>query len=432
MVTQTDHIAIDGKYKLVDFPGGISSPAIHGRGRNFKVTWEKEGVEARVSKLYQHTDGRLSGEVVISLEQPERPEILGQQVFTLSSAPARDKFAKALNERRNTLDWKLLLERLYIVVSNKLSEGEPVVELCSAAQVETPQYDLKPLLVRHEPNLLFGDGGTFKSYLGLLLAICVTLPWSDNPFGWQVGEGVSRTLLLDYETNRDVVNWRAKCLINGLGLPDLSLYYRRCNLPLSEEIEQIQQDIMDNRIGLVIVDSLGIAAGGDLREQQVASQFFLGLRQLGVTSLLITHVAKESLSNSRTPYGSIYFRNLARNVWQVKKTQEAGQGEISIGLYHDKSNDGQLSMPIGLRVMFGNDSVKVQHQDVSSVPELACGLPLRERIKGVLRQGAMTVKEIAEELGKNQEEVRARLNQYKNIFVKVDATRWGLLSYDYS
>jgi hypothetical protein len=424
-------MVINGKYKAVDFPGGISSPSVYGRGRNFKVSWEKEGVEASVSRLCQHSDGRLSGEVLIKVERPERPEILGQQVFTLSSASARDKLAKLLNERHNTLDWKLLLERLYIAISNKLSEGEPVVELSTATRVEPPQYDLKPLLVRHEPNLLFGDGGTFKSYLGLLVAICVTLPWKDNPFGWQVRDEVSRTLLLDYETNRDVVNWRAKCLINGLGLPDVSIYYRRCNLPLSEEIEQIQQDIMDNRIGLVIVDSLGIAAGGDLREQQVASQFFLGLRQLGVTSLLITHVAKESLMSSKTPYGSVYFRNLARNVWQVRKTQQAGQGEISIGLYHDKSNDGQLSIPIGLRARFGSDSVSVERQDLRKVPELAAGLPLREQIKGVLHHGAMTAGEVADELGGNEGSIKTVLNRGRDReFVKLDNNRWGLLQRD--
>jgi archaellum biogenesis ATPase FlaH len=53
---------------------------------------------------------------------------------------------------------------------------------------------------------------------------------------------------------------------------------------------------MESKAKMVIVDSLGLAAGNDLREQPTATAFFLGLRQLGITSLIITHVSKDTLA----------------------------------------------------------------------------------------------------------------------------------------
>ncbi|MBT9143923.1 MAG: hypothetical protein DDT29_02337 [Dehalococcoidia bacterium] len=182
----------------------------------------------------------------------------------------------------------------------------------------------------------------------------------------------------------------------------------------------------------MIVDSVGGACGGEPESAEVVLRYFMALRSLKITTLSIDHVTKAG--DTKMPFGSVYKANSARSIYELRKSQEAGEGWMDIGLYHRKCNVGRLQKPFGLRIDYFEDdhqpSILFSRSDIREVPGLTEGLTLQDQIVAVLRHGAMTVAEIASEISANQGSVKAALYRYKNRFVMADplGKRWGLLS----
>jgi DNA-directed RNA polymerase specialized sigma24 family protein len=209
---------------------------------------------------------------------------------------------------------------------------------------------------------------------------------------------------------------------------ELSIRYRRCALPLADDLTEIQRAIADGDIGLIVVDSLGAACGGDLNSAEVATRFFSALRQLPVTSLLISHVSKAKETKEKTPYGSVYFYNFARNVFELRRIQEAEQDEINLGVFHRKNNLGKLHYPLGFTIRFEPDKTLFQKQDIRDIPEFLESLSNTARIEALLKRGAMSVAEIADELDMSAPSARVVVNRLKDKgkVVKVGGNKWGL------
>ncbi len=239
-------------------------------------------------------------------------------------------------------------------------------------------------------------------------------------------------MYLDYETSPDELNERIQKVKNGLSLKSDSLDYRFCSQSLASEIEYIQRAVLDRDINLVIIDSVGGACGGEPESAEVVLRYFMALRSLKITTLSIDHVTKAG--DTKMPFGSVYKTNAARSIYELRKSQEAGEGWMEIGLYHRKCNVGRLQKPFGLRIDYFEDdyqpSILFSRSDIREVPGLVEGLALQDQIAAVLRHGAMTVAEITSEINAQQASVRANLHRHKNRFVKADAMgkKWGLLS----
>ena len=91
------------------------------------------------------------------------------------------------------------------------------------------------------------------------------------------------------------------------GHPELSKfvpYYRRCALPLHDELDVIADFVAEHGVRLVIVDSAIMACGDDLSSSQAPVKLQRALRALGCASLVLTHVTKNS--EEKTAYGSVY------------------------------------------------------------------------------------------------------------------------------
>ena len=92
----------------------------------------------------------------------------------------------------------------------------------------------------------------------------------------------------------------------------------------------------------LVVDSVGLAAGGEPESAEVAVQFFASPRELGLDALLVAHVTKQDAKGSaERPFGSAFWHNSARSTWHVKSRPTTGG--MRAGLYHRKSNGGPLS-----------------------------------------------------------------------------------------
>jgi hypothetical protein len=107
----------------------------------------------------------------------------------------------------------------------------------------------------------------------------------------------------------------------------------------------------------------------------------------------------------------------------MKKVQETAATGLDVGLFNRKTNDGPLHRPIGLHIEFEPDRTVIRRTDIGSVPELASGLTVKERIAVALRPGAQTIAAIAERTGLTVENVRKVVNRdlehVTPVFIKV-------------
>ena len=169
-------------------------------------------------------------------------------------------------------------------------------------------------------------------------------------------------LYLDYETSSATAARRFNTLYAGFGFEHKSsVLYRFCFQPLASEIQEIQRIASEHGIQLIIVDSAGPACGGEPESASASIQYFAALRSLRATTLTIAHKAKGS---SNGPFGSVYWMNYPRSVYEIKKAQDEGENLIHVGLFHRKVNDGKLLKPMGFKFDFDENAVSVTKEDV--------------------------------------------------------------------
>jgi hypothetical protein len=291
---------------------------------------------------------------------------------------------------------------------------------------------LRPLLLQNQPTMIFADGGTGKSYVSLLVSMLVGFPWVDNPFGWKTPDNPVTSLYLDWETDENTTKYRLQRICRGMDQPKPPLEYRHCSRSFIMDLAAIQRHVLESKAGLVIVDSLGMACGGDLKEQTSATTFFQALRELQVSALLLTHVSKDEMRKTKTAFGSVYFQNHARSVWEMSgmvSRDGEDHATINVGLFQRKHNEMALSKPLALGIEFNNllDTTVFRSADLADLPDLRDKLTLKDQIRELLKSGAKSVTDLADETGKKEDAIRMTLNRYKTTFTRVD-NDWGLLT----
>lgn len=416
----------------------MAEPEVRSGAGVWSFRFPADQVEVRVERVKQHSD-RVTGEVAVTSTTPGRPSHLHQASLNLSSTLSRQQLVRTLTERRDDVDWYAIVEKVCVYVLQELRRGEPV----TAVGLEPPspqRYRIFPFCPEGQISLIFGEGGSGKSTLAIFLGLLVQ---GDIAFpGVRVTPG--RVLYLDYETSPAQVNHIIHCLKAGMGWEEeLSLDYRRCFLPLSDDIAEVQRAVADTEASLVIVDSVGMACVGEEASASydtVAIRLMRALRSLNTTCLLIDHVAKDQEKGKRTPFGSIYKLNQARSVWELAKeepeipqseadTEEEGQAPrsaIEVGLIHCKVNYSRLLQPVGFRFTFGpGETIDVMPLDPKGHPHLTERLPLSIRLMAALNRGPKAVEELAEELEVKVDTLKRTLNRHKQRFIKV-GEKWGL------
>ena len=94
-----------------------------------------------------------------------------------------------------------------------------------------------------------------------------------------------------------------------------------------------------------------------------------------------------------------------------------------LGLYHEKANRSQLTAPLAWNVRFAsNDSsqpfIKYESADIQSIPELAKGTGVRDRLIGLLRNRPYTVEELSDQVGESDVTVLVTLQRFPDVFQK--------------
>jgi len=401
-------------------------PDVKNRVDGYDIAWKTEGIIISVTRLRQHsTNGRVTGEILIKNDQDDA--VYPQTTLNFNAAQSRARLAKTLQELDSEHKWLAIMNQLCLLVIDLVRQGEPVEEIWPSEDDNLrASYLLYPLLYLNHPTIIFGDYGSLKSLMALVIGYVVQLPYRDNTMGLTTTKESAVCLYLDYEDDKTSFRRRWSALERGFGEGGIPILYRRMTSTVYDSVEQLLPIIHDKKISLIITDSLGPAARGNLNDSEPAIKYHAALRQLGVTSLTLAHTSKDQFTKKKSVFGSVFFTNLARSVWECKAEQEIEEDEAVISLKHTKANLSRLHPPLGYHFSFTENMISIDHIDLKDTG-LSGELPLSTRIKDLLRRGSITVKEIATILDANEASVRTITNRlYKrNQLVNIDG-KWGL------
>jgi hypothetical protein len=437
-LTQVDNGVFEEYITEDDIPTYWEEPA------HIKFTWEKYGITAHARHF-----GNLRAQAELEFwyynaETAHERLLLPQSRVELTSPTSRAGLIRQLKSSDNVLEyvnWQWIVDCIAFKVSEVSRRQEPTLEIMPRYEAPlTPDYLLDPVLPRGHPTVIFGDKGTFKSLTALVIAYIVQLPYIDNSLDLAPIPGQSCVCLyLDYEDEESSITKRWTALHRGFRDPnqaelEMPILYRRMSAPLIDSVESLRSEIVENHVGLVIVDSLGPAAGGNLYDPQPAIEYHQALRALGVTSLTLAHNSKDPLAKRKSIFGSVFFTNLTRSIWETEAEPERmDRTEVTMSLAQRNSNLSAIHAPLGFQYRFDNstNSIAVAKVDLAET-SLADRLSYSRQILYYLREGAKTIKQISDDLDISIATVRVTLSRLsKETQARVVGTLegqklWGL------
>ncbi len=384
---------------------------------HYRLTLPGAGTVIEVDRL-RREHSELQGELCVKCSLPGVRTFDGTLSiadFNLSSARARTERAKLLGTRSGSkaVDWAGALEELCQRVLAAERQGNPSVDLRT---LERPGPDDSISIdgltfPRRHPTVIFGDGGSAKSYIGLYM------------LGTLAKRGM-RVALFDWELAGEDHRDRLERLF-GSEMPLIE--YAHCERPLTFEADRLARIVRDKRIDFAAYDSVVFASDGPPESAEVAARYFRAVRQIGVGSLHIAHITKSD-SGDMKPFGSVFFHNSARATYFCKLADASGDGEsISIGLYARKNNLSKQCAPIGYRISFAGGRTAFVRSNPNDTPELAGKMTYRERMYQMLRFGSLPVKEVADRLGTDVKTVRKTANRHPQTFTLLENDYVALL-----
>jgi hypothetical protein len=400
--------------------GGVSSSVRHFVALgNDRYEWmvPDVGVVFEIERLRRERH-ELIGELCVHCDLPGARTVNGTLTvadFNVSSARARTERAKLLMERsRSAVDWGGLLEEFCQRVLAADRAGLPAVDLRELPRPSSEDDSIVIdglVLPKRHPAILFGDGGTAKSYTALYLA------------GRMAESGMS-VALFDWELAGDDHRDRLERLFPD-GMP--RVLYARCERPLVYETDRLRRIVQDNKIQYTIFDSVAFACDGPPEAAEIAGRYFRAVRQIGGGSLHIAHISKAEGADKK-PFGSTFWHNGARSTWYVKLAEGTADSDVlSVGFFNRKANLGRPCSPVGFTVSFTEDQTTFRRTEVADSPDLAGQLSVRQRMTYLLRRGALAPEAVADEIEADVDTVKRTARRYKKLFTVLQGGRLGLL-----
>lgn len=397
---------------------GAGGPTFEQAAGVFRLRWPEAVVEFRAVETSGHAIYALATAASGGRSLPDTG-------LNLVNAKARTDLATAIERLSPGPAWRGRVDDAVRAVLSAHRDGEPAVDLARLppAAIGDP-FLVRPLVLRSDPVILFGDGGSLKSRTALLVA--ATVATGRSVAGGLPAPAVSGAVIYaDWEQSARAAADRLAALC---GEPPEGIVYLRCARPLIHEAERIARTAMDSGAVLLIVDSVGWSANGPLVADDVAGDYFRALRGIGLPSLLVHHVAKTS--DTHRPFGSAYWHNGARLAWYAELAGGgSGTGTAAVTLLNRKFTDGPTLAPRGITWTFGADGRVSAAFGDAPAPDLEdVAVPLRVRIRAALRTGALTIDELSAGLDAMPDTVARTLRRGRadGQFVLLDRHRWGL------
>lgn len=410
----------------------MSKPIIVPQVDGYLYEFIEERLIISVSRVRVHSsDGRVTGLLLISSQEAGRKPIYPKSTFNFSATRSRTELINTLTRADERWDWQTIIFQLCVSIEELAKRGEPVQELRTSDESTPPEWLLEPLLYKGLPTVIFGEKAVCKSTISLLVYAALTLPWHDNPLGWTIkADKPCKVFLADWEVTPDIARYNLKRIQEGMGFAPISLYYRRCKLPLMDDIEQIKSHLEKINADVIIIDSLGFAVGGDLNNADQALKFTAAINQLNCASFIIAQTSKDRRTKVKSTYGSTFFEYFSRNIWELRKTREDNEDEFDIALFNTHCNLGRRNRPLGYHMSFTEKAIKVEQAEITA-PDLVERLGTWSRIYDTLkRAGSLTAVAIAAELEISNDTAGKVLRRYqqKGQAVKLPDGTWGLVA----
>lgn len=407
----------------------------------YSAVWPN-GILALVRRL-RETHDSLYGEVEFRVRNS--PEVfLTEGQMNLSSITVRAQWEKKLEKAwplGDTGDWEEMLERLCRAVARAYRKGSPVQIATGSPDVKPPEWALDPIIRRNMVNGIIGERDSCKSLIAVTCAaLCQIEPaQTENAFHFVPPAKPMLWLYLDWETSFDDFDWRWRCILAGMGHETLPFTYRRCDKKLASEFEGISAAIEETGADGIIVDSVGMAAGGDLNNTESAFGFLEPLRSLKdrsgqpLTILMVGHLSKDPKGNKKTFTGNGYFTNEARNVWEIQATPGSSPGQKRLTFYHNKWNTTFYHKSRSVFMDWDEQQGVTSFSPADNPTEASDKkVHLYVRCKNILARGPLTIDALASELG--EDPTRSRLNSlatllrgYNKLFIQINDS-WSLLA----
>ena len=333
---------------------------ITARGSGYHIKYDNQ-VEIYVSRIRENPE-RLKCEVAILLNG----SALTRSSPVLTSESGKDSLIRKLRRRRPDddygIDWESVIESMAALVIDAHRQGADVLSLSDVESETAPTWAIHPVLPEANPTLLYGDGGSGKSYYATFLSVLIDQGYADTDLRLVVQPG--RVLYLDWETDEFEISTRVRGIHAGLKMENKSgILYRRCSQPLISEVDRIIDIVSQRSVDVLICDSLGLATGGHLEEAESTLLFFSALRMIGKTALVISHTNKSGLA-----FGRVYATNSSRMCWEAEGSPSESGG-IDLSLFHKKANNVPTQPDMGWHIEFDDtDGVTFEVQDVIDTP----------------------------------------------------------------
>jgi len=305
----------------------------------YEFTWPDLNITARVEGATRGQRGGVEADIYVTSQRANRPGHLRYARLNLSSQSGKESFVRGLKKREEEIDWDEIVEQICVSITRESQEGNPAVLIKGTTEVaELAQWFVEPVIEVENVTVIYGPGGSGKSWIAQYLAVLVDAGLSHA--GFTVTEQ-RPVLYLDWETSEADIEARVSMIRKGLGFQtEANILYKPMTRGLADDIEAIKTLVRDQNTGLVIIDSVGAASMGGQNDDKVILPMFNSLRAItGIQKLFVDHSNKQDGSL----YGSVYKTNEGRQIWEVKKDQRAADKQLTFAMLHRKhNNSGQL------------------------------------------------------------------------------------------
>src|SRR5215203_5245108 len=239
------------------------------------------------------------------------------------------------------------------------------------------------------PTSIYGEGGIAKSTIALHM--CMSIASGNKEWlGYPIDQP-SPCLYVDFEMDREEQGTRAERIAKGMGIevPDDLHYLWASGFRLSEVFPLILEAVDELEIGVVALDSLGMALEGDALKGAVVIDFFRDridqlkrrgvsvidffrdridqLKRRGVSVLIVDHQSGlrpgESYQN-KAQYGSVYKGYLSRSRLQLE-LDERNEAGTRVIVRQNKTNFGAPQIPFVVQTLFEEKKIVLSHEALS-------------------------------------------------------------------
>ncbi len=298
-------------------------------------------------------------------------------------------------------------------------------EMVSGDETNTPpSFILKPFILEEAGTILFGPPGRGKSFMALLMTICVDA--GINKF-WVTRQ--VPTLFINLERSAKSVRRRIGAINRILGLPatrPIQMINAR-GQPLARIVDKVINIIEKQKIGFVVLDSISRTGYGDLTKNETANDAIDALNSMGCAWLALGHTSWEGERNEGEGhiFGSIHYR--AGADIDVQLLSEVRDNTLGVGLQMVKANDVPHAPLEVLALTFEDYSLK-QIEQASTKDFLEINAGRRKKLIDEIREylldiGEATPTQIADSLARPLSKVSTTLNLSHEFNKRKDGRR---------